>query len=198
MRKSFFLFAFLLATTWVFSQNEGNYPKVAEMLKDGLKDSNYIAIQEEAAKLSDTERLRLYNVNKMDLWTGAGVNFFAPMILGTLNFGIGNFVQRDYLAGGIALGSELVGSALLIVGLAGYIYPYSKLDRDLSIGLIAGGGAVTVGASLFGTIKALIYPRSYNNKLRDVLSVGGLVLNIEPSIDLSERGTELALFRLQY
>jgi hypothetical protein len=49
-----------------------------------------------------------------------------------------------------------------------------------------------------GTIRAFTHPENYNSKLKNALNVDRLVMNIEPSVNFTAKGTELALVRLSF
>ena len=169
--------------------------RINVLIKANL-NKNFFAIQEEASGLNDTERLRVYNSNKMDQWTGGLVNLFAPFIIGGIaNFGIGNFIQEDYLGGGITLAGNLVGGGLIITGLVRLI---TTGILHSSLYMIGAGAGTTVAFNLFGTIKALLYPSTYNNKLKRALDIEHLVLNIEPSLDFNSQGTHLTFVQVRF
>jgi hypothetical protein len=199
MKKKIMGFVLLLAGGFCFAQTGNGYIKVNHLIKSGL-NKNFARIQQEASDLSENERLRLFDANSIDtekMWTGAGIDFF-------IGFGIGNFYQGDYLGGGIALGGEIIGLGLIVTGyfsamaatLTDYATEYITFEQGLFIYLA--GAIVSMASRTFGLVRAFIFPSAYNNKLRNALNVGGLVLNIEPSLDITERGYELALVRLRF
>jgi hypothetical protein len=209
MKKGILLCAFVLVGVLASAQETGNPGKVQVLIQGGL-NSNFDAIQAESALISDVDRLRLYNANVKKPWAGAALNFF-------LGYGIGNFVQGDYLGGGIALGGELVGLGLIVAGyiramntlgdLTGTVYedvgtgsyPYSDdaVVKEFFTFFLIGAGTMAV-SSLFGFIRTFAFPSSYNKKLANALSGGGLTLNIEPNLDIGSRGASLALVRLSF
>jgi hypothetical protein len=198
------LFALLLTGGICFAQNVSEYNRIDQLLKGGLKNSNLAAIQEGAANLDEVERLRLYNNHKLlddSMWLGVALDFF-------VGWGIGNFVQRDYLGGGITLGGHVAGLACMIVGL---VKVYSTLDNAAYgsstsitdvyyefLGFYIAGGVISLGSQIFGLVRAFTFPSSYNNKLKKALQVQGLVMNIEPSINITGQGLELALVNLKF
>jgi hypothetical protein len=176
-----------------FAQTTDSVQRVNVLIKASLT-KNFDAIQDEAANLTDVERLTIFTKNKMDPWSGGLVNLLGPLIIGGIaNFGIGNFIQNDYLGGGITLAGNLTGG---IVGIVGIV---QLVGGDATGWILLGSGiATTVGFNLFGTIRAFIYPVGYNRKLKNALNVEHMVMNIKPSIDFTANGAELALVRLSF
>jgi hypothetical protein len=205
MKKITAIFILLLAGAACFGQDVN---RINTLIKASL-DKNFDAIQREAAEMDEVERLSVYNRNKIAPWEGGLINLFGPLVIGGIaNFGVGNFIQGDMLGGGITLGGNLVGIGVLITGvvkfyLAPVAYARNGGGRDWpaykdSLVLMGLGAGTTVLFNLFGTVKAFMYPSAYNNKLKRALEVEHMVLNIEPSIDISGQGVHLALARIQF
>jgi hypothetical protein len=204
MKKGIMIFALLLAGGFCFAQTSEGFSRVNSLLRSGL-NKNYSAIQAESFNLDEAERLRLYNAYDMGsdkMWIGAGLNFF-------VGFGVGNFYQKDYLAGGITLGGTVAGLGLLFGGYAVFVNELvntvsgssstggrEALEKGLP--LYIAGGLVLSTAQIFGLVRTFVFPSSYNNKLRNALNVQGLVLNIEPSLNITDNGYELALVHFRY
>ena len=193
----------ILASAACFGQDAN---RINTLIKASL-DKNFGAIQQEAAGMDDVERLTLYNRNKMAPWEGGLINLFGPLAIGGIaNFGVGNFLQGDMLGGGITLGGNLVGIGVLIAGIvkfslvpthyreAGQRDSPAYTDSFILMGI---GAGTTVFFNLFGAVKAFMYPASYNSKLKRALDVEHMVLNIEPSLDITGQGVRLALARIQ-
>jgi hypothetical protein len=204
MKKGVIFFALLLAGGFCFAQTDESYARVNAMLRSGL-NKNFSAIQQEAFYLDEAQRLRLYNTHNMgsdNMWIGAALDFF-------LGLGIGNFYQKDYLGGGIALGGGLVGYGLVI---GGYVVMVSEAYSALRGGSLGSaydmiehglpfyiaGGVVLAASNTFGLVRTLIFPSSYNNKLRDALNIQGIVMNIEPSLNITGSEYELTLVHFRY
>jgi hypothetical protein len=203
MKKGAALFALLLAGGVCFAQNISDYNRVNQLLRKGLGSSNLAAVEEGAVNLDEAERLRLYNNHRIrddKMWAGAALNFF-------LGFGIGNFYQRDYLGGGVTLGGDIVGAALIITGVvkiakiyaAGLTGGYTGISDEYdAVAYYSVGSIICAGANLFGLVRTFVFPAGYNNRLRNALQVQGLVMNIEPSIHITGQGVELALVNLKF
>jgi hypothetical protein len=211
MKKSILFFALLLAGRFCFAQTDENYARVNSLLQSGL-NKNFFAIQQEAANLDEIQRLSLYNAHNIQsgkIAAGAALDFF-------LGFGIGNFLQKDYLAGGIALGGDLVASGLMLSGTAMlvvyplFVFGATREDDDTAVyddgmfktavTLMFSGGFVLLASRIFGLIRTFVFPSSYNNKLRTALNISDLTLtmNIEPSLGISDKGYELTLVHFRY
>jgi hypothetical protein len=196
MKRKVIFLILLLAGSVCFAQESVEYGQVNSLLISGL-NKNFDRIQNIAAQLNEAERIRLYNIHIMksdEMWIGAVLDFF-------VGFGIGNFYQQDYLGGGITLGGDIIGLGLLIAGYGLSLDAIStgSLSQIFDVGLplyVAGGLVISV-ANIFGLVRTFTFPSSYNNKLRSALNVGGLVLNIEPSLDITAQGYELALVRIK-
>jgi hypothetical protein len=205
MKKKIMGFLLMLAGGFCFAQTSNGYIIVNHLIKFGL-NKNFARIQQVASDLSENERLMLYEAHSIGtekMWAGAAIDFF-------IGFGIGNFYQGDYLSGGIALGGDIIGFGLGITGAylatIGYAVSLISLFQSeetiqlLENGLyfLASGITVFLASRIFGLVRTFVFPSAYNNKLRNALNVGGLVLNIEPSLDITERGYELALVRFRF
>jgi hypothetical protein len=189
-----------------FAQTNDSYGTVNALLKSGL-NKNYGAIQDESVNLNGDERLWLYDDYAMSpykMWMGAALNYF-------FGFGVGNFFQKDYLGGGVTLGGTVVGGTLCVVGYMQLLNAMNDTspssDSYLSILIEATnkfvlfyalGGSIAVASSVFGMVRIFTFPHSYNRKLSNALNINGLALNIEPSLDISGRGLDLALVRLSF
>jgi hypothetical protein len=73
-----------------------------------------------------------------------------------------------------------------------------KSSINLPTTLLITGASLFAGARIFGLVRTFVFPDIYNKKLRNALDVNGLVLNIEPALDMTERGVELSLVRLRF
>jgi hypothetical protein len=218
MKKGIMFFALLLAGGFCFAQTNESYARVDYLLQSGL-NKNYSAIQQEASTLDETQRLRLYNAyikGTEEMWIGRALAF-------VLGFGIGNFYQKDYLGGGIALGGDVVGVGLMISGYAVmldtlYTTVYTVNDSidgtvddsvDDSVNEVANriataytlfisGSIVCLASNIFGLVRTFIFPASYNGKLKNALNIHGLAMDIEPSLNISGSEYELTLVRFRY
>jgi hypothetical protein len=132
-------------------------------------------------------------------WIGAALDIF-------FGFGIGNFYQKDYLGGGIALGGDLAGLGLFIGGYAVMINGIAT--EGLLVGFLVGmytalplavcGSVVLTASRIFGLVRTLIFPPGYNNKLKNALNIRSVVMNIEPSLNITGSEYELTLVHFRY
>jgi hypothetical protein len=201
MKKGAMFFALLLAGGFCCAQTGESYARVNTMLRSGL-NKNFSAIQQEAYNLDEVQRLRLYDTHNMGsekTWIGVALDIF-------LGFGIGNFYQKDYLGGGIALGCDLAGLGLFIGGYAvmingisaGGLLVGTMVGMYTALPLYISGGVVTFASRTFGLIRTLIFPSGYNNKLRNALNIRSVVMNIEPSLNITGSEYELTLVHFRY
>jgi hypothetical protein len=158
-------------------------------------DRNFYAIQQEAAGLDEEERLEIYNQHKKDVWKGGLLNLI-PFI------GIGSGTQGDYLGMGIIItgqaigGLIVVGSGLAVVMSVIMIFPmlsseYGQFIQNVDTAIKVGG--ITIGVFyLFGIARGFCYPAAYNRKLETALRIGKTTLDVEPSVNITERGLEMA------
>jgi len=117
-------------------------------------DENISLIQEEAEKLSEEESIDIYKKHKKSAWI-AIINYFFGF------FGIANFIQGDKKGGLIAL-IGFLGS--IIFGFIGSMI----LKQTLPILVSA---MIASGFYIFAFIRSIIYPISFNRKLKNVLKL---------------------------
>jgi len=117
-------------------------------------NENISLIQKETEKLSEVECIDIYKKHKKSAWI-AIINYF----LGC--FGIANFIQGDKKGGLIAL-IGFLGSIML--GIIGAMI----LKQTLPILISA---MIASGFYLFAFIRSIIFPISFNRKLRNVLKL---------------------------
>jgi len=125
-------------------------------IDDLLKNinGNITIIQEEIIKLNKAECIEIYNKYKKSTWI-AIINYF----LG--GFGIANFIQGDKKGGFISL----IGfSGSIIFGIIGAMI----LKQTL---LILISASIASGFYLFALIRSIIFPLSYNKKIKNILNL---------------------------
>ena len=167
--------------------------EIDNLIKSGL-NRNFESIQQEAADLDEAERLEIYNRNQLSKWLW----FAAPA-----PFGIGNFIQRDPLWGGMALAGEVVGYGLFVTGFVMFwgplitIFPLFTAEgqRAVNIGmyLMPIGGIIAAVSHMAGVIRAFTHLPAYNKKLRAALQLDTMTMSIEPSVNINEHGVALTL-----
>jgi len=170
------------------------------LIRAGL-NKNYDSIREEAASLNETERLEIYKRNKKNYFTGGLVNLI-PNIFFWHNFGIGNFIQGDKIGGFVTLAGNLAGIGVLIYGFA----DQARIERNLTAdddmvptsAFFLIGPMISYVFSSFGTVRSIVYPISYNNKLKKALQIVQVSVNIEPSLYITGKKYELNLVRVRY
>ena len=181
------LFAFGAAC---FAQENTDIDK---LIRSGL-NKNFEAIQREAADLDAAERLEIYNRNQMSKWLW----FAAPA-----PFGIGNFIQRDKLWGGMVLAGEVLGGGLFVTGYFMFFIPLLTIipmfttegQRAVEIGyyLMPIGGIIAAASHLAGVVRAFTYLPAYNKKLRTALQLDTRTMSVEPSVSVGRHGVVLTL-----
>jgi len=170
-----------------------NVLEVDKLIKGGL-NKNFESIQREAADLDESERLNLYNWNKMSRWLWIGA---------LIPYGIGNFIQEDFLWGGLVLAGEVLGVGLFCTGATMFLAPIVAVyplfiqqgQKTIEIGmyLMPIGGATIVVSYIVGVMRAFTHPPLYNKKLRTALHLDNTTLSIKPSINVNRNGVALTL-----
>jgi len=174
--------------------------EIGSLIRNGL-NRNFESIQREAAYLDEAERLEIYNRYKLN----KGLWFAAPA-----PFGIGNFIQRDNLWGGMVLAGEVIGGGLFAVGCMMFFVPLVTVFPifttegqnavDIGMYLMPIGGAIAVVSHLAGVIRAFTYLPAYNKQLRTALQLDTITvsMSIEPSVNVSRYGVTLTLFSVSF
>jgi hypothetical protein len=116
--------------------------------------------------------------------------------------GVGSWAQRDYLGGGITVWGQVAGAVTFVVGTFMFIIPIIMIAPILSsegqqfmengMTTMAVGGITTGVFYLFGIVRGFCYPAAYNRKLETALYGGKAKLDVEPSVNITGRGVELA------
>jgi hypothetical protein len=167
--------------------------KIDTLIRSGL-NRNFAAIQQEAADLDEAERLEIYNRNQMTKWLWFGA--VAP-------FGIGNFIQKDPLWGGMVLAGEVIGMGAFITGAVMFWGPLMFIvplfttagQRSMIVGsyLMPIGGITWLLSQTAGIVRAFTHLPAYNNKLRRALQLDTMTMSIEPSVSFTGHGVALTL-----
>lgn len=137
----------LCQSEYVPKNKDDYFATIQTLLKQGF-NKNKLVIYEMSKYLNDSERYNIYSKFKKDGRKG----FFLNMIL---TFGIGSFVEGDYVAGlGIAL-MEVVGIILI--------------NTNETMILTKVGTNTLIMSYIAGLIKPWIFSASFNSELKDVL-----------------------------
>ena len=189
MKKIFALIPFIVISSICFAQNT----ETINTLISADINKNYDSIREESENLTESERIAIFQRHEKNRWLGGTVNLLINLVLQS-NFGIGNFMQGDMLGGTITLSGNFAGMGLVALGIFGLSagIPYAG-----PVGIF-GGVATSISFSIFGIVRAFVYPRLYNNKLRGALWIGQVELDIKPSLSMTGQKHELTLVKLHY
>ncbi len=181
MKKIFLSCLLLLLASITFSQEkESAMPLVDALLKEDLY-KNEDVLSQLSLDLTGIEKYILYVDYKKDATL--------PFVLNTfLGYGIGSFVQRDFLGGGIALAGGLIGTGLITYG--AIVMPLNLLTMgQVSTGIytLVAGGIIIIGTRIFEMIRPLTYAKAFNEKLEDVLGLSKLAYSALPTYDFEHK-----------
>lgn len=188
-----FLFIFLTGQNLFASptETENHVQNISHMLGNrGLK-KNFNDIYTEAGFLSFDEKQQLYSSFEDKP--------LAPFLLNWLiGFGIGSFVQKDYLSGGICIAAEITSFG---IGIAGFIVWQKevvdaslKAAQDLgslfrilfsvekTLPFLIAGGILSIASRVYGMIAPWVYGASYNKRLEQALRIGEASLSVAPLV----------------
>lgn len=191
-----FLFVFLTGQNLFASapETENHVQNISHMLGNrGLK-KNFNDIYTEAGFLSFGEKQQLYSSFEDKP--------LAPFLLNWLiGFGIGSFVQKDYLSGGICAAAEITSFGL---GIAGFIVwqkevvdaslkaaqdlgslflmVFNALTMRTALPFIIAGGILSIASRVYGMIAPWVYGASYNKRLEQALRIGEVRLSVAPLV----------------
>ncbi|WP_428770097.1 P13 family porin [Treponema sp. HNW] len=200
---SVFLFVFLSEQSLFASapERENHVQNISHMLQTkGLK-KNFNNIYTEAAFLSFGEKQQLYSSCKDEP--------LAPFLINWLiGFGIGSFVQKDYLSGGLCLTADITSYGLGLTGLILWQKEFFDASRNadkdagslfrmvFSMGkalpFIVAGGILSTAFRIYGMIAPWVYGASYNKRLEEALRMGEARVSITPLV-LPDASCGLAL-----
>ena len=195
MKKIIITSIFLIISIPCFSQNTG---AVDALIREGL-DKNFTSIQREARSLNEFERNFIYNQHEKDWLVGGAVNLVPPLFFFLPNFGIGNFIQGDNAGGAITLVGGTTGYVLGWVGIAGMIAANDDNVPSWALATTIGGFISFYAFSAFGVVRALLYPNSYNKKLKGVLYFSqASTYDVLPEFYVTKNKSELTLIRIRF
>lgn len=185
-----FMLCILVSSVGVFA---ASFPKQVAMDGTTLELSNLL---NRGGSLKNTEQISSLS-STMDQFTRTAFydSYKKPVLWPTLTntvlgFGIGSFFQKDWLGGGLGLGFDLVGTALLSTGaillgtnviilvLLAPFYAITgqkpsgeavKLSDPGAVCLLSGLG-VLVASRIFEIIRPIVFGKSYNKALNASLN----------------------------
>lgn len=191
-----FLFIFLTGQNLFASapETENHVQNISHMLGNrGLK-KNFNDIYTEAGFLSFDEKQQLYSSfedKPLD-----------PFLLNWLiGFGIGSFVQKDYLSGGLCLAADITSVGIGLTGVilwqkelfdasrnedqdvgSLFLMVFNALTMRTAMPFIIAGGVLSIASRVYGMIAPWVYGASYNKRLEEALRIGDARLSVAPLV----------------
>lgn len=191
-----FLFIFLTGQNLFASapETENHVQNISHMLGNrGLK-KNFNDIYTEAGFLSFGEKQQLYSSfedKPLD-----------PFLLNWLiGFGIGSFVQKDYLSGGLCLAADITSVGIGLTGVilwqkelfdasrnanqdlgSLFLMVFNALTMRTAMPFIIAGGVLSIASRVYGMIAPWVYGASYNKRLEEALRIGDARLSVAPLV----------------
>ena len=191
-----FLFVFLTGQNLFASapETENHVQNISHMLGNrGLK-KNFNDIYTEAGFLSFGEKQQLYSSFEDKP--------LAPFLLNWLiGFGIGSFVQKDYLSGGLCLAADITSVGIGLTGVilwqkevvdasrnadqdlgSLFLMVFNALTMRTALPFIIAGGILSIASRVYGMIAPWVYGASYNKRLEQALRIGEARLSVAPFV----------------
>jgi len=191
-----FLFVFLTGQNLFASapETENHVQNISHMLGNrGLK-KNFNDIYTEAGFLSFGEKQQLYSSFEDKP--------LAPFLLNWLiGFGIGSFVQKDYLSGGLCLAADITSVGIGLTGVilwqkelfdasrnadqdvgSLFLMVFNALTMRTAMPFIIAGGVLSIASRVYGMIAPWVYGASYNKRLEQALRIGEARLSLAPLV----------------
>jgi len=191
-----FLFVFLTGQNLFASapETENHVQNISHMLGNrGLK-KNFNDIYTEAGFLSFGEKQQLYSSFEDKP--------LAPFLLNWLiGFGIGSFVQKDYLSGGLCLAADITSVGIGLTGVilwqkelfdasrnadqdvgSLFLMVFNALTMRTAMPFIIAGGVLSIASRVYGMIAPWVYGASYNKRLEQALRIGEASLSVAPLV----------------
>ena len=191
-----FLFVFLTGQNLFASapETENHVQNISHMLGNrGLK-KNFNDIYTEAGFLSFGEKQQLYSSFEDKP--------LAPFLLNWLiGFGIGSFVQKDYLSGGLCLAADITSVGIGLTGVilwqkelfdasrnanqdlgSFFLMVFNALTMRTAMPFIIAGGILSIASRVYGMIAPWVYGASYNKRLEQALRIGEARLSVAPLV----------------
>ena len=191
--------------------SEQHAENIINILKaSGLKKS-FEQIRTESAYLSFAQKEQLFSLYKNKP--------LAPFLLnGLIGFGVGSFIQNDYLSGGLCLTADIASFGLGIAGLIAWqkefysmanIYSMANKAEQSVSGLLGmlfsgakafpfliAGGILSIASRAYGMVSPWVYGALYNKRLEQALRIGEARLSLTPLV-MPDASCGLAL-RLEF
>ena len=191
-----FLFVFLTGQNLFASapETENHVQNISHMLGNrGLK-KNFNDIYTEAGFLSFDEKQQLYSSfedKPLD-----------PFLLNWLiGFGIGSFVQKDYLSGGLCLAADITSVGIGLTGVilwqkelfdasrnanqdlgSLFLMVFNALTMRTAMPFIIAGGVLSIASRVYGMIAPWVHGTLYNKRLEQALRIGEARLSVAPLV----------------
>jgi len=176
--------------------------KVQKLIETGLV-KNKEEIQRESFYLSPTDKTALYDKNKKE-------NAVFAALMNTIpGFGLGSYLQGDFVFGITQNAMDVVGWTLAIVGLANMesseykCYSYGCYeeydDDDVFIGIMVSGWIVLGAGRIMSWIFPFLHEKGYNKTLDAALNGNKFTYSIDPLIVPRDKIPAIGLaFNLRY
>lgn len=171
--------------------SEQHAENITNILKaSGLKKS-FEQIRTESAYLSFAQKEQLFSLYKNKP--------LAPFLLnGLIGFGVGSFIQNDYLSGGLCLTADIASFGLGIAGLIAWqkeFYSMANKAEQSAGGLLGmlfsgakafpfliAGGILSIASRAYGMVSSWVYGALYNKRLEQALRIGEARLSLAPLV----------------
>ena len=185
--------------------SEQHAENITNILKaSGLKKS-FEQIRTESAYLSFAQKEQLFSLYKNKP--------LAPFLLnGLIGFGVGSFIQKDYLSGGLCLTADIASFGLGIAGLILWQKEFYSMANEAKqsvsglLGMLFSGakampfliadGILSIVSRAYGMIAPWVYGTLYNKRLEQALRIGEARLSFAPLV-MPDASCGLAL-RLEF
>ncbi len=190
MKKIFTLILIFSLTIQIFALNFTSKYKIQKYAE---REKEFIQNQKLEKILKDPEKtkkalLQYEKEQLIDLWIPVMLNLFLP-------FGVGSFVQGDYIGGGCTLGFNLLGLTLLTTGVI-QMKNLKKEPASISSMILLLSGMLTFGSSYLISIylPVLFEDRYYKNLINQIIDE---LAGFEPNLDIGMNGFQLS-FKKSY
>ena len=185
--------------------SEQHAENITNILKaSGLKKS-FEQIRTESAYLSFDQKEQIFSLYKSDP--------LAPFLLNWLiGFGVGSFIQKDYLSGGLCLTADIASFGLGIAGLILWQKEFYSMANEAKqnagglLGMLFSGakampfliadGILSIASRVYGMIAPWVHGTLYNKRLEQALRIGEARLSVAPLV-MPDASCGLAL-RLEF
>ncbi|MDH4262466.1 MAG: P13 family porin [Spirochaetia bacterium] len=149
------IYAFYFTQTIFAEQDSDLKIEVDSLIKYG-REHNKEQILRRSAKLKAIEKQEILENNKITSEVPIVANVF-------LRFGIGSYIQGDFIGGMIGTSGDLLAAGIIYIPLVSG-YSFDAITKSLSIGI-----GVFVINTLFMVIKPILYANIKNQELSNML-----------------------------